>query len=342
MSLLIATIEAAPFPDRYARGWHCLGLSRNFSDTPVELNCFGTKLVAYRGADLQVHILDAYCPHMGADLSKGCVNGNNLICPFHSWSWGADGHCNHIPYAKNIPAKAQMRVWPTLEKNGLLYVWHDHEKNPPIPEQEPPVVDEYYSDEWSDWHISEICIHNNCRELIDNMADIGHFAPVHNAPAKSFSNILDRHMFTQIMEGDPELLENADSMRSRATYYGPAIMTTHMASSKSGILLESRLLVSHVPVTQESFDLRFGLMIKRLPGFSRDLNDLIMHQYVKSTTEAFLADVAIWHNKVRVDNPVLCEGDGPIHKLRQWHNQFYMNITDVPETLSEEKEYVTL
>jgi 3-ketosteroid 9alpha-monooxygenase subunit A len=342
MSHLIAKIEAAPLPDRYARGWHCLGLSRNFGQEPKELNYFGNRLVAYRGADFQVHILDAYCPHMGADLSKGCVEGNNILCPFHHWSWGADGACNHIPYAKNIPPRAKIKSWPTIEKNGLLYVWHDHENNPPIAEQEPPIIDEYYSDEWSDWHISEIRIHNNARELIDNMADIGHFGPVHNAPAKSFRNIADKHMYTQIMEGDPALLERAESMSSRATYYGPAIMTTNMSSTKQGMTIESRLLVSHVPVTQELFDLRFGLMIKRIDGLSRDINDAIMQQYVNSTTESFLADVDIWHNKVRVDNPILCDGDGPIHKLRQWHNQFYMNIADVPSAFNEEKEYVTL
>ncbi len=61
-----------------------------------------------------------------------------------------------------------------------------------------------------------------------------------------------------------------------------------------------------------------------------------------STTAAFLADVDIWHNKIRVDNPVLCDGDGPVHKLRQWYNQFYVDITDVPQHLIEKKEYTTL
>jgi 3-ketosteroid 9alpha-monooxygenase subunit A len=342
MSMLFAKIHAEPLPDRYARGWHCLGLSRQFGNEPVELNYFGTRLVAYRGADYQVHILDAYCPHMGADLSKGCVNGNHIICPFHQWSWNADGQCTHIPYAHNIPAKARIKSWPTLEKNGLLYVWHDHENNPPIAEQEPPTVEEYYSDDWSDWHVSEILIHNNSRELIDNMADIGHFGPVHHAPAQSFRNIVDGHTFTQMMEGDPARMENADAMCSRATYYGPAIMTTHMSSSKQGITLNSRLLVSHVPVDHNHFMLRFGLMIQRLPGLSRDINDVIVHQYIKSTTTAFLEDVAIWHNKIRVDNPILCDGDGPIFKLRQWHNQFYMNIADVPQELAEPREYITL
>lgn len=335
------SIEESPLPTRFARGWHCLGLSRHFGSEPKPLEVFGSKLVAYRGADYSVHILDAFCPHMGADLSKGCVEGDNILCPFHSWSWGKDGVCNHIPYADNIPTRAKIKPWPTLEKNGLLYIWNDPENNPPIPEQEIPEVEEYYSDDWSDWHMSEIRIHNNARELIDNMSDIGHFGPVHHAPAKSFKNIAERHMFTQVMEGDEEQMENATGMTSTATYYGPAVMTTHMTTDKEGFLIHSRLLVTHVPINHENFDLRFGIMIKSLDGLSRDINDYIVQQFVDNTTVAFLEDVDIWHSKVRVDNPVLCDGDGPINKLRQWYDQFYMNIADVPAHFSEMKEYIT-
>ncbi|NRB39611.1 MAG: Rieske 2Fe-2S domain-containing protein [Pseudomonadales bacterium] len=326
---------------RFARGWHCLGLSRDYGEEPVSLDYFGSKLVAYRGADWQVHILDAYCPHMGADLSEGEVVEGQLVCPFHHWEWGTDGKCSHIPYAKNIPAKAEIKSWPTLEKNGLLYIWHDPEGNQPIAEQEIPEQAEYYDDEWSDWYMEKIRIHNNNRELIDNMADVGHFGPVHDAQALTFKNIVHKHTFTQVMEGDPEIMENADSMLSRATYFGPAVMTTEMQIQLTGgFLLESRLLVSHVPVSENCFDLRFGLLFKRLDGVSRDLTDYIMMKHAKSTTQGFMDDVHIWHNKIRIDHPILCDGDGPIHILRKWHQQFYVDVADVPTSWDEEKEYV--
>ena len=38
-------IEAEPAPSRFARGWHCLGLSRNFKDgNPHRVRAFGQKL----------------------------------------------------------------------------------------------------------------------------------------------------------------------------------------------------------------------------------------------------------------------------------------------------------
>lgn len=327
---------------RFARGWHCLGLSRCFDEEPKSLDYFGTRLVAWRGADVKVHILDAYCPHMGADMALGTVRGNHLVCPFHKWEWGADGICKKIPYANNIPDRARIKSWPTLEKNGLLYVWHDPEGNPPIGEQMIPDMPEYYSDDWTDWHMNNIRVHNNNRELIDNMADMGHFGPIHGANPKLFKNIVEGHTYTQVMEGSPDALDVAESMSSVATYHGPAVMMTEMSVIlQGGLDLQSRLLVAHVPVNDNCFDLKFGLIFKRFTELPRDLSDYIIHKHVQSTTQGFMDDVAIWHNKIRVDNPVLCEGDGPIHKLRQWYQQFYLNIDEVGDKWRERREYVT-
>jgi 3-ketosteroid 9alpha-monooxygenase subunit A len=129
-------IETADRPERYARGWYVIGNSASVTRKPRMLHNFGTKLVAYRGeSDGEVHILDGYCPHMGGDLSSGEVRGNSVVCPFHLWSWGADGVCDDIPYARKIPDRAVIKSWPVLEKNGLVFVWQDVEGGDPIPEQ---------------------------------------------------------------------------------------------------------------------------------------------------------------------------------------------------------------
>ena len=77
-----------------------------------------------------------------------------------------------------------------------------------------------------------------------------------------------------------------------------------------------------------------------MPGLSDEQNNEIAQQYTEQNRTAFFQDVHIWHTKTRVDNPVLCDGDGPIHKLRQWYDQFYVDLKDVPEQFNEKKEYV--
>ena len=37
----------------------------------------------------------------------------------------------------------------------------------------------------------------------------------------------------------------------------------------------------------------------------------------------FEDDIQIWENKLFREQPVLCDGDGPINQLRRWYRQFY-------------------
>lgn len=337
-------IKSEQVEERYARGWHCLGLARDYTEKPLTLQYFGAKLVAYRGKDDgQIYILDAYCPHMGADLSRGCVKGDSLVCPFHGWSWGGDGFCDNIPYAKRIPAKARIKSWPTTVQNGLLFVWNDPEGHAPIAEQHPQRKEDYYSGEWTDWNMVKLTIHSNCRELVDNMADMAHFGPVHYSTVKTFKNIQDGHCFTQYMSGGHEILtEEGQIFTSVAIYEGPAYMTTTMTGMMNGQEVVTHLLVTHVPVTTEQFDIRFGVMMKKIPGLSAEANQAAVDQYTQMCVDSFIQDVEIWNNKIRVDNPLLCDGDGPVHMVRKWYSQFYMDMAAIPEDLKGHKEHVTL
>lgn len=324
-------IEAAPIENRYARGWHCLGLVDEYRDgQPHTLNAFGTRLVAYLGADGEVHTLDSFCPHMGADLSRGQISGNAIQCPFHAWRWGADGRCEHIPYAKRIPPKARVKSWPTSIQNKLLFVWNDPEGLPPPPEVAIPRIDACYSDEWTDWVVVKWTINTNCRELIDNVADMAHFPVVHGAPVDYFANIFQGHKATQIMIGSGQQGYQG-RLATCATYFGPAYQITQMQGEMAGITIDSVLLNCHVPITLQSFDLRFGMIVRKMKGMSEEVSKQICDGYIQGIQQGFYQDVAIWDNKVRIDNPLLCEGDGPIYQLRRWYKQFYLDADTVPE-----------
>lgn len=333
-------IKAEEIEPRYARGWHCLGLAADFTEQPVSFTYFGGKIVVYRGEDQQLHVLDAYCPHMGADLSLGCVEGNSIRCPFHAWRWGADGLCNDIPYAKRIPARAAVKSWPTLEENKLLFVWNDPEGNPPPPECAPPRIDDCFSGEWSEWDMQTLSIPTNCRELVDNHADWAHFGPVHHATPTSYKSTVHNHVFTSQMIGSSDSLAQGDELFSEASYYGPAYMVSYMTGGMAGEEIASRLLVAHVPIDVNAFDLRFGVMVRKNPGLSDEQNAQLIRAYSEASRLAFLEDVAVWRTKTRIDNPLLCDGDGPIHLLRQWYNQFYVDAASVGTRWRESKTIV--
>ncbi|MGH8354269.1 MAG: Rieske 2Fe-2S domain-containing protein [Pseudomonas sp.] len=331
-------IETKPLAERYARGWHCLGLAAPYRDGKAHrLDAFGTRLVAFQGEDGELHILDGYCPHMGADLSTGCVEGNAIRCPFHAWRWDAAGVCDDIPYAKRIPPRAKIKSWPTLVENQLLFVWNDPEGNPPFAEQRIPRIDASHSDEWAEWEVAELKIETNCRELVDNVADKAHFGPVHGAPVEEFSNVFEGHTAAQIMRSRSERLSGDSVLHSVATYYGPAYQITEMTGEMNGQTIHSILLNCHVPIDMHSFTLRYGVLVKKVPGLSAEQNQAMARAYVQQAQNAFYEDVDIWHSKTRVDNPLLCDGDGPVYQLRKWYEQFYTDVAELPAEVNERK-----
>ena len=197
----VRTIDAGTPPARFARGWHCLGLAGRFRDgVPHAVAAFGTKLVIFADSGGQLHVLDAYCRHMGGDLSQGTVKGDAIACPFHDWRWGGDGRCASVPYARRVPPAARTRSWRTLERNGQLFVWHDAEGNPPPQDVTIPRIEGAYSDEWTEWTWDSILVEGaNCREVIDNVVDMAHFFYIHFAFPTYFKNVFEGHIASQYL-----------------------------------------------------------------------------------------------------------------------------------------------
>ena len=176
----VREIQAGTAPTRFARGWHCIGLTESFKDgQPHSIEAFGTKLVVFADSEGNVKILDAYCRHMGGDLSQGTIKGDAIACPFHDWRWGGNGKCQKIPYARRVPPLAKTRAWQTLDQDGMLFVWHDPEGNPPTDDVAIPRIEGALSDEWSDWVWYTTTVDTNCREIVDNIVDMAHFFYVH-------------------------------------------------------------------------------------------------------------------------------------------------------------------
>lgn len=329
-------------PTRYARGWHCFGLERDIRAGEItSLEAFGSKLVAYRGEDGTIRVFDGVCPHMGANLALGTVKGNNLECPFHSWQWGDGGHCEHIPYASRIPMKARIREWETMVENELLFIWHDHEEKPPLVEQRIPPHRCCHEAGWSDWVVISRPANTNCRELIDNLSDVYHFEPVHGSPVSSFVNVAEGHTYCQMLTGGNQLIGTGDSLRSIAYYYGPSYVIADMDAEMWGHRLECIMMIGSVPIHQDKFMMHFGMKVRAVPELSFSENQKLIAAYIANGQETFFQDLRIWDQKTRGDNPILCDGDGPVYQLRDWYQQFYVDRSDVPASVADKHVYVT-
>ena len=134
----------------YPNGWFVVALSSELPAKGVQrMHYFGQELVLFRTESGVANILDAYCPHLGAHMGEGgCVKGETLECPFHSWRFNGAGQCTEIPYSQKIPRQAKTRAWQVREVHGLIALWHHAEGKEPT--SEPMLPD--YNDEgtWSE------------------------------------------------------------------------------------------------------------------------------------------------------------------------------------------------
>ena len=86
--------------------------------------CFVDKnLAVFRGEDGVAYVVDAYCPHLGANMSVlGKVIRNCLQCPFHGWTFrGEDGVCVDIPYSTSTNTTCQFHSDLQLEIHHYFY-----------------------------------------------------------------------------------------------------------------------------------------------------------------------------------------------------------------------------
>lgn len=324
-------------PQRFARGWHCLGLAETFRDgKPHAVQGFGGKMVVWQDSDGNLAAVDGYCRHMGGDLTQGTIKGDEVACPFHDWRWGADGRCKMIPYARRVPLRARTQRYETAVRNGQLMIWHDPEGSAADVDALPPELPGIGTDAYTDWIWNTREINgSHCRELIDNVVDMAHFYYVHLAFPTDFRNVFEGQQATQYMEsvGRPDVSGGYGDanmfLKSEATYFGPAYMINWLDVDYKGFKTEVILINCHIPTGPDSFTLQYGIAVKKPEGLDEKTAQYIATKYADMFGEGFLQDVHIWENKVAVQNPLLCEEDGPVYQLRRWYEQFYVDAADV-------------
>ncbi|MBP0082640.1 Rieske 2Fe-2S domain-containing protein [Prescottella equi] len=344
----VREIVAGVAPTRFARGWHCLGLSESFKDgKPHSVHAFGTKLVVFADSKGDVQVLDAYCRHMGGDLSQGEIKGDSVACPFHDWRWNGKGRCTDIPYARRVPPVAKTRAWPTLDQDGMLFIWHDPEGKAPTEEDMYiPHIEGALSDEWTEWVWYTTEVDTNCREIVDNVVDMAHFFYVHYSFPTFFKNVFEGPVASQFMRGEartdmrphatgvPKMLGS----RSDASYFGPSFMIDDLAYEYEGYDVESILINCHYPVSPDKFVLMYGMIVKKSPVLGDKALETAQ-KFGEFIAKGFEQDIAIWKNKTRIENPLLCEEDGPVYQLRRWYEQFYVDRADVTSDMTDRFEH---
>ncbi len=108
--------------------WYFAILSRDVkAGKAINKTLLGEPIVFGRTEAGEIFALRDLCPHRGVPLSAGRIADGTVECPYHGWRFGPDGGCRLIPSlaaGQEIdPGRIRVRRYPTVEKNGLVWIW---------------------------------------------------------------------------------------------------------------------------------------------------------------------------------------------------------------------------
>jgi len=337
------------FPGPYPDGWYVLCKSEQVpSGQVVAMSACDTEFAVFRGANGKVGVLHAFCPHLGTHLGEGgSVEGNAVVCPYHSWKFDSDGKCVDIPYCPKKPTeRTHSKSYHSEERFGLIFVWLHSQDSPPwyrltmLDEIEEKGMEFCTDVPCENWQM-------HLMEPSQNAADPYHFNTVHSwlgAPPGQRGTVWARHECSSKLgtmdqtDPDGKVLEDSVIMinekvvemklwgiipmpkfmsshyASGAKFQGPAISTFFVDSPKLGSL---RILVCWTP--ESPFEQRCIVRSFCTPGFFGPLARLISRTALATIEQ----DRQVWENKLAVAPRNLVSGDGPFAAYGVWLKQFY-------------------
>ncbi|GAA6099509.1 cholesterol 7-desaturase nvd [Tachysurus ichikawai] len=299
------------------------------------------QVAVFRAQNGKVHVVDAYCPHLGANLAVGGrVVGNCIECPFHGWQFrGEDGKCVRIPYAEKVPEFAKVRCWLSCEINEQILVWFHCDGEEPswtVPEQK-----EITNQEWVYRGRTEHFINAHIEEIPENAADIAHLAHLHTPGIVSGVDLrytnsktweFIRHDWKVEWNPEPEPNKHCSQMlvKHALTVFGRhwPLLDVNVVARQVGpgvvFLLFNHKFLGHGVILHCVTPVEPLLQcVSHSIFYQSNIPPLVPKFILRAECIQFERDVMIWNNKKYISKPVLVKEDSAIQKHRRWYSQFY-------------------
>ena len=104
---------------------------------PLPVRLLGTDLVAFRGEDGTLGLVDEACPHRRASLALARIEGCSLRCIYHGWRVGPAGEVVEVPSegarSEQFAARLRTNRYQVAEGGGLVWAFLGEGPAPPLP-----------------------------------------------------------------------------------------------------------------------------------------------------------------------------------------------------------------
>ncbi|MCC8477461.1 Rieske 2Fe-2S domain-containing protein [Streptomyces globisporus] len=320
-----AGAPALPFPS----GWSALAFSHELRPrTVLTRPLAGRDVVLYRTSAGALRAVHPYCPHLGAHLGLAKIEGENLTCPFHFFSFSPDGTCVRTGYG-TPPPRFPLTQLPVQEVNGGVFVWRHHDGRAP---------------DWSvpQWHeighrparTAAWELAGNVQEVIENSVDLGHFATLHGWARAEIDGPVAYddatfHVAMRAHESAP--LVGDFTVDVKVEGYGLGCLHADVHTPRFGLRMCTMVMPTAIGPNRMQFRqlnrIAFDEPGRLSPGLARIVSRtaarLLDRPVFRSSCEFTAADFPIWHHKQYQQPPRLASGDGPIGPFRRWARRFY-------------------
>ena len=137
----------------------------------------GKRIVMYRRSDGLVAALEDACWHRLLPLSKGRLEGDEVVCGYHGLVFNPEGRCTFMPSQETINPSAQVRTYPVVERHRFAWIWLG---DPAL--ADPDTIPDLHWNDDPAWAGDGKVINVKCnyRLVVDNLMDLTHETFVHS------------------------------------------------------------------------------------------------------------------------------------------------------------------
>ena len=141
----------------YMNFWYPIARSDEVTtDKPLRTQILSMMYVAFRDENDTPYVLSDTCVHRGGSLGKGRIKNGCVVCPYHGWEYGGDGHCVNIPSLGTdgkLPSRAKVDSYPVQERYGILFAFLGD-----LPEEERPPLWDVTEFDQPDWRANKLVV----------------------------------------------------------------------------------------------------------------------------------------------------------------------------------------
>ncbi|EHL31057.1 aromatic ring-hydroxylating oxygenase subunit alpha [Legionella drancourtii] len=195
---------------RFKNQWLPACTIKELSRHPKRFLLLGVPILIFR-QNKQIIALQDRCPHRGAPLSAGTLDGEVLQCAYHGWRFNMNGECVAIPgLTKKINLKnKKIPTYQTQVYANLVFVCLEKDEHTSLLYSIPALQTKNYH-----YHHMQFNIQGSILNIIENTLDATHTHFVHSGLLRHDSKRQSITATLTVSETNAEVLYEGEKKQS--------------------------------------------------------------------------------------------------------------------------------